>query len=164
MTATVQPAADTYAVENAPDANFGTSSRLAVRGSKGASSYLRFTVPTTPAGRTLTSATLVLQTASGAKSGSRASAAVSPVASGWAEPTLTWNKRPALSGKKLGTIPAGTRANTVYRVPLRLAAVISAQGASLDLAITSRSGDILRLWSSGHGHQGSRPQLVLTYR
>jgi hypothetical protein len=77
---------------------------------------------------------------------------------------LTWERRPALSQQTIGAVPAGTKANTPYRVALRLDTVTAAETASLSLAIRSNSDDILRLWSSEHAPRGSAPRLVLTYQ
>lgn len=158
----ISAAADSYANAGAPGTNFGTSSSLSVRGSVAAASYLRFPVPTAPAGTVLATATLRLRTTSDPASGSVDGLNVGLTASPWNENTVTWNNRPA-PGAPVAHIPAGTLAGTAYAAALSPAVVSSLAGGSA-LALTSSGSDETRFWSANYAGATARPQLVLSYR
>ena len=153
--------ADSYGNAGAPSSNYGSSSSLSVRGSVAATSYLRFAVPATPAGSTLTGASLRLRTASDAAAGSVDATTVSLVGAGWDERLLTWNNRPAL-GTAVSRINGATTPNTTYDAPLAPSVVAALAGGST-LALSSGGTDETRFWSEDFEGITYRPQLVLTY-
>jgi hypothetical protein len=88
-TTTVTAVADSETDEAAPTTNKGTSTQMYVAGSSSRRrSFVRFTLPTAPAGCTLGSATLDLTPVFGA---SGAAMSVYRVTSPWSETTITWN-------------------------------------------------------------------------
>jgi hypothetical protein len=143
--------------------NFGTSSQVVARGSKGATSYLQFALPAAPVGKTLKTATLVMRTSTATESGAVNSVPVTVIADAWSESTVTWATRPALTSTVVGSFPAGTKPDTSYSVALLPNVMASAQGKSIGIALSSTSTDNLRLWSTGHASPGVHPRLVLTY-
>lgn len=157
------PEADTYANEGAPTSAFGWSSSLTSRGRIGATSYLRFALPSAPAGRSLIASSLQVRTNSLPESGSREPHLLRVSSNDWTESTLTWNSRPEL-GEAVGTIGSNTAPDTAYDIPVDLNVMRGKIGAALTLAITNDGNDDLWLWSSNHPDASFRPQLLLTYR
>ena len=153
--------ADGYANAGAPSTAYGTSASVSVRGQVAATSYLRFAVPPTPAGSTLTGAVLRVKTTADAAAGSLDAQTVSLVAGGWSETTLTWNTRPGL-GAAVSRIPGGTLPGRVYDAALTPSVVGQLAGGA-SLALSSAGTDETRFWSEDFEGLTSRPQLVLTY-
>lgn len=157
----VTATSDSYANAGAPSTNYGTSSSLSVRGQVAATSYLRFAVPPTPVGSTLTGAVLRLRTSADAAAGSVDAQTVSLVGGGWDARTLTWNGRPAL-GAAVSRVPGGTLPSTTYNAPLA-PSVVGQLAAGSTLALSSGGTDETRFWSADFQGITYRPQLVLTY-
>ncbi|MEU7033435.1 LamG-like jellyroll fold domain-containing protein [Streptomyces sp. NPDC046237] len=161
--ATVAASEDTYANAGAPSTNYGTSSSLAVRGTSPYASYLRFPLPTAPAGTVLKSARLAVKTTTMTGAGSADSQSVVPITGSWAEDTLTYNNRPALDANPIGTLSGAVDGSVVYSAALDTTAVSAALGSSYGLALTSTGTDPLWLWSSEATAAEGTPQLVLTF-
>jgi hypothetical protein len=98
-TATLPPlaaSADAFVLSRNPDANRGGATTLRVRAAEKVS-YVRFDLPSFPAGETVTSAVLTIR----ATSGSRCPQGVEVLrAAGdaWGERTITWRNQPGPSG------------------------------------------------------------------
>ena len=86
----VIPTADTYANQEASDTNSGTSGSLASTMDSTATSYLRFMIPKTPAGRTLVRAQLQIRTTTLPTAGSTNSHTIRTTSNTWKERELTW--------------------------------------------------------------------------
>jgi hypothetical protein len=163
VTVSVTAVADTYANEGAKTANYATSWSLLSRGSIGGVSYLRFAVPATPAGKSLTGAVLKMRTSTDPLAGSVDQNSISTAANSWTETTLNWNNRPAL-GVGLGSTPANTSVNTSYQMPISVPAIQALAASELTIAISGTGTDSLWFWSSNNGTAADRPQLILTYQ
>lgn len=159
----VRPSADTYANAGAPSTNFGSSWSLSSRGSTAAASYLRFSIPAAPAGKTLRSAALQIRTKPESYAGSFDTHAVKVASNSWTESTVTWNERPSVTTQVLGTLAAGTAPDKVYSTSLSTSALQSFAGSTRTLAVTSSGKDNLYFWSRNHVTSSYVPQLVLTY-
>ncbi|MDP9416879.1 MAG: DNRLRE domain-containing protein, partial [Actinomycetota bacterium] len=162
-TVAVVPSADTYVNEGAAATNYGTSSSLASRGNLGYTSYTRFAVPATPAGKTLTGAALQFRTTTDLSSGSAEAHKIYVASDAWAETTATWSNKPAVTSTVLGTVPAGTVSDRQYTYPLSVTGLAPLAGTSATLALTNAGTDSLWFWSRNHAATTYRPQLVLTY-
>ncbi|WP_069811703.1 LamG-like jellyroll fold domain-containing protein [Streptomyces sp. TP-A0874] len=160
---TLQPVADTYVNEAAPNANHGTHQQLAVRGSPGYVSYLRFALPDAPPGQQLKAATLRVRTSSDAAAGSTDDIRIVPVTGRWSESETTYGSRPALAEEPLGTLRGATATSTTYSTALDTGALTAALGEDLDLALTCEGGDSLWLYARESTGNGTVPQLLLTF-
>jgi len=161
-TAVVTPTADAYANAAMPATNYGTSASLLSNGSPAGASYLRFVLPTAPAGESLTSAILQIWTTSDTSAGSTVAHSVTLGSDAWDEATLCWSNRPAVGTTVLGSIPAGTMKSTVYTVPLDVSALRSQLGLQTTIAATSTASDGLWFWSRDRGAT-YQPRLTLTF-
>jgi hypothetical protein len=161
VTRTLTPVADAYANEGAPGTSFGLSASLASKQKPSAISYLRFQVPSAPAGKVLRSATLRLTTNSLPSSGSTKSQEIRLAGNNWTETTLTWRNRPPVT-TGLGALAAGSVPKKTYGISLNTAEVARLVGQRT-LAIVSTGGDDAWFWSRDFQGSGQRPQLVLTY-
>jgi hypothetical protein len=159
---TLTPTADSYANAGAPAARFGTGSSLATQGSPAATSYLRFTLPKAPAGKTLQKATLRVRTTNLVSAGSATAKTVKLAGNGWTEAGLAWSNRPAVSGATLGSL-TGPKPNTAYTTTLSAAALKPVLGQQATVALTGTGADGLWFWSRNHAAASYRPQLVLTF-
>ncbi|GHD45060.1 hypothetical protein GCM10008097_13860 [Mycetocola manganoxydans] len=159
-TASVAAVADTYTASSSPSTNYGTSASLAAYSTPGITSLLRFTIPATPAGQTLTGAVLRLSTTNITSAGSANPATIRTAADTWSEAATTYTNRPAVSGPVLGTLPGGTAPNTRYAVTLTPSALAA---GSITLAIEGTGTDSLWLWSRQAPATATRPVLDLTY-
>lgn len=160
-TSTVLDAADMYVSANAPNDNLGTSSSLGVYGTPSVTSYLRFVVPSGPAGASLTGARLRFRTSSVASAGTANTINVRTASDSWNETTTTYATRPSV-GSLVGTLAGVTVPDTTYWVPLNAAALGSTTG-STSLAIQGTGNDSLWLWSRRHAATANRPLLELTW-
>ncbi|MFJ8014438.1 LamG-like jellyroll fold domain-containing protein [Streptomyces sp. NPDC096339] len=159
----VTAAEDTYANAGAPDANYGTSSSLAVRGSSFYASYLRFNLPAAPAGTVLKSAVLSVKTSTMSGAGTTDTISVLPVTGAWTEAGTTYNNRPGLGAPALGGFAGIPDGSAVHTAALTTASVSAALGGGYDLALSSTGTDALWLWSSeAQGGEGT-PRLTLTF-
>jgi hypothetical protein len=157
---TLAPTADGYANAASPSTSYGTRSSLVAQGTPAATSYLRFTLPKAPAGKTLKAATLTVRTTNSANAGSAKAATVKLAGNGWTEAGLTWANRPAVSGATLGSL-AAPKANAVYTATLSATALRPALGKQVTVAVTGADG--LWFWSRNHAAATYRPRLVLTF-
>ncbi len=160
--ATVRPTEDSYANQGAPGTNFGADASLSARGSVGATSYLRFSVPNLPAGRTLTGAVLTVRTNTLSFAGSKDAFPITLVSGPWIESTLTWNNRAPL-GASVGTLTGATGVDQSYAVTLSATDLRAFAGKTVTLALSSAGKDNLWLWSSNFPTASYRPALALTY-
>lgn len=162
-TQSVSPTADTYVNGAATSSNYGSDSKLAVRGSSAYESYLAFDLPDAPAGTELKSVTLSVTTTSDSTAGSTNSFSVVPVTGSWTETGTTYSSRPSLGSTVLGTLSSPSQTSTTYSITLDADAVSAALGGEYDVALTSTGTDSLWLWSSEYSGSSSRPQLQLTF-
>ncbi|MFD0380401.1 DNRLRE domain-containing protein [Streptomyces sp. NPDC127112] len=162
-TVQVTAAEDTYANAGAPDANYGTSGSLAVRGTSLYTSYLRFDLPAAPAGKVLKSATLSVKTSTMAGAGTTDTVSVVPVTGAWTEAGTTYNNRPGTGAPALGAFPGVPDGSAVHTAGMNTAAVAGALGGSYSLALTSAGTDALWLWSSEAAAGEATPRLTLTF-
>ncbi|MFF4248813.1 DNRLRE domain-containing protein [Streptomyces sp. NPDC001822] len=160
-TVTVTPDEDAYVNAAAANTNYNDG-QLASRGSTAYLGYLRFTLPSAPAGQVLKSARLAFRTSSDSTAGSAESHSVVPVTGTWTESAVTYNTRPTLSTSVLGTITGASAVSTGYSADLDATALGGALGSATSLALTSSGTDSLRIWSS-EATAAYRPQLVLTF-
>ncbi|MET9962902.1 DNRLRE domain-containing protein [Streptomyces sp. NPDC006326] len=159
----VTAAEDTYANAGAPEANYGTSSSLAVRGSSFYASYLRFDLPAAPAGTVLKSAVLSVKTSTMSGAGTADTVSVVPVTGAWTEGGTTYTNRPAVGAPALGGFAGVPDGSAVHTAALNTATVAGALGTAYGLALTSTGTDALWLWSSEAQANEGTPQLTLTF-
>lgn len=162
----VNPSEDAMVYQALPTTNFGTDSQLSSRGAGGNSaseSYLRFALPTAPAGTALSSATLTLRTSTDPSAGSADAHALRIVAGSWAESSVVWNNRPTGAGPDLGTVSGATATNTAYVTALNASTVNGYLGSAVSVALVSTGLDNLRLWSNNAPTASYRPLLTLTF-
>jgi hypothetical protein len=123
-------------------------------------SYLKFDLGAL-AGTTLTGASLKVTTTTNSSSGSPSAQNVYRAAdTTWSESGMTYANKPALGATVLGTVPAGSASATTYTVPLSAAALQSAVGGQLTLAVKGAVADTFYVNSKEAA--SARPQLVLT--
>lgn len=156
----VAPSADAYVNAGAPSTVYGRSSSLSVRGSTAAASYLRFTVPATPARTRVTDVVLRLRTASGDSSPSGDRVSVRFASGDWSESTLTWKNRPAPVGDVLGTF-TGPVASAEVRADLDTGAFAARDGETVELVLTATGADEWRGWSREFTTYTQRPALLV---
>ncbi|WP_436232587.1 CBM96 family carbohydrate-binding protein [Actinacidiphila alni] len=162
-TVTLDTTADTYVNAGAPSVNYGTNQQLAVRGTSGYNTYLRFTLPAAPSGMVLKGAHLTLRTSSDAIATSTDTLDVQHVTGSWTETGATWSNRPALDPTVLGTLPAPSALQTDYTATLTTSALAAGLGGTYDLAVTSTGTDNAWFWSKDAPGTSGHPQLVLTF-
>ncbi|MDB1087821.1 DNRLRE domain-containing protein [Streptomyces sp. ACA25] len=156
------PSADTYVNQGAPNNVHGTHQKLAVRGTPGYESYLRFQVPPAPPGTVLKAASLRVTVANDSFAGSEDDQQIVPVTGAWDEATTTWANRPALSTDLWGTLSGADTPSTVHTVQLDTAAVGGHLGGDLDLAVLGDGSSSLWLWSR-QASANNQPRLLLTF-
>ncbi|MCX4774604.1 LamG-like jellyroll fold domain-containing protein [Streptomyces sp. NBC_01285] len=161
-TLTLTPTEDAYVNSVAANTTYNND-QLASRGTTAYLSYLRYTLPTAPAGQELRSARLTFRTSSDPTAGSADSHTLVPVSGAWTESAVTYNSRPSLATTVLGTISGATAVSTDYSVELDAPALGGALGSAYSLALTSGGTDSLRIWSGEVATAAHRPQLVLTF-
>ncbi len=159
-TVSVDVGADTYTASSAPSTNYGTSASLAAYSSPVITSILRFTIPATPSGHTLTGATLRLSTTTISSAGSTNAANIRTATDTWNETTTVYTNRPTVSGPTIGTLPGGTSPNTRYAITIDPTPLTE---GSITLAIENTGTDSLWLWSRQSPTAPTRPVLDLTY-
>jgi hypothetical protein len=162
-TVTLDATADSYVNASAANTNYGTDQQLAVRGSSAYTTYLRFSLPSAPAGMVLTSARLSVRTSSQGTAGSTDDLAVQQVTGAWTETGVTWANRPALATGSLGTLSAPSALQTDYTAALDASALGAHLGGTADLALTSTGTDSAWLWSREAPGTTGHPQLTLTF-
>lgn len=154
---------DTYVNEAASGANYGSKTSVAVRGSSGYETYLRFTLPTAPEGTELTGAALAVKTNSASYAGSGDQVRVVPVTGDWSGSEVTYATKPELAQDPVGELTPPTGPNTKASVQLDKAALSAALGGEYSLALTGEGTDSLWLWSSEASASEGTPKLILTF-
>ena len=132
---------DSYVSSGAAGSNFGTSTVLGVDASPVEISYLKFDLGG-HAGKTITGATLKVQVMTNGSSGEQR---VKLAGENWAESTVTFDDRPALSDV-VGTL-GPTQTDTDYSVTLDPDELQAELGSVLSLGLDSASSDGLDLAS-----------------
>jgi large repetitive protein len=165
VTITLTPSEDTWVNQGAPTTVQGTFNQLSARGGTTLQvSYLKFALPSAPAGTVLSDASLRLRTTTATSAGSVDAYQLQWAASSsWSEASMVYASRPALSGTVVGTWAGGSAPSTTYQVPLTPAVVTARLGSTQTLALTSASADNVWLWSKEHTTATYRPQLTLTF-
>ncbi len=173
-TTTLYPVADTYADQENPTTNYGTSTSLLTRGTKksnGKRSFIRFDLTSIPVNSLITAANLRVELA--VKSGKTDNISVNQVTSTWAENTLTWNVQPTFSATASANFDvvknnaAGT-ADTVSIIPLAQSWYANS-GANYGVMLKDSAetgGDGLNSFASretGGNATTDDPQLAITY-
>ncbi len=161
---TMTPLSDTYVDSAAPTTNFGGSLMLAAEGSPTATSYLRFRLPATPAGKTLVGATLSVRTTTHAGAGTPDAPEIRIASDAWSNPGTTYATRPAVTATRLGAFAPGSVPDTVYTATLDHAALRALGGTQQTIAITGASDNRFRFWSTNVSDDAQRPRLRLVYR
>jgi hypothetical protein len=159
---TLTPTADTYVNFGAKSTNYGTSTSMIADSDTLQYSLLRFVLPSAPAGKVLTAATLTVHTTSATSASSADSHSIVIGADDWAETVTTWNTRPAIGSTQIGKIPAGSAINQTYNVSLEVGAVADLLGQQSTLAVKADGPDSIVLVTR-EGTSSSRPQLTLTF-
>ncbi|MGW7312374.1 CBM96 family carbohydrate-binding protein [Streptomyces sp. NPDC054865] len=159
----VVAAEDTYINQGAPNAAYGTSTSLAVRGTSAYETYLRFTLPAAPSGQVLKAASLQFKTSSQAGAGTADTVSVVPVTGTWSGAGTTFNTKPTLGTTPLGSIAGVPDGSAIQNVELDTAAVSAVLGTSSSLGLTSTGTDPMWIWSSESTAADAAPQLILTF-
>ena len=114
-TQTIDAVTDTYVDQNSATSNFGSTTTATVQsqsGSRNRRMLVSFPLPPTPAGCSVTAATLRINQS--AASGTVRTLEARQVSSSWAEKTVTWNTKPTTTGTAATTTSAtGYRSWTV---------------------------------------------------
>jgi hypothetical protein len=162
QTVQVTASADTWVNSASPTTTAGTSWVMRAKGTSGTQvPYVRFVLPAAPAGKTLTAARLQVTTSTNSWAGSLGSYEVRRVDNNtWAEATMTWDTRPAVSGTVLGTVAAGSAPSQNLAVTLSPAGLPGA-GGSVSIAMTGTSADNVEVFTKEN--PTGRPLLILTY-
>ncbi len=162
---TLTPVADTFVSATSSARNYGDGPAMMTRGLPGGASYLRFTLPAAPAGRSLTGVTLTLHTTRAPSAGSGFTQYVRLTSDSWTEMGATWNTRPTMSGTILGTLTGATAINHPYTFVLDGSTLVASTSPSrtVSIALTAGGNDALSFWSSDVSGASYRPTLVLTY-
>ncbi len=156
----VTASADTYVHQLAPTRISGANASLVSRGDVQMNAYLKFDLPTAPVGMKLSKATLNYWVATGADSGSAATHTISVADSNWAEATMTYQTKAAITTTTLGTITGATKIDTAGVATLDAAKL---KTGVTTLAIHSTGNDDLRIWSNEFEGKGRNASVELTY-
>jgi hypothetical protein len=150
------PTDDTYTAKGDPATPHGTEEALKVNsGARERRTYVKFSLAAIPAGATGITATLRLYASSGAASSVRF--AVSQVATGWSEQTLTWSNQPAVGttvGSRAGL--AGGAYNSV-----EVSGLVGSNG-TYAMVVTDNS-TALRSFAAKESSLNRPPQLVVSW-
>ena len=123
-------------------------------------SYLKFDLGAL-AGKTLTGASLKVTTTTNSSSGSPSVQNIYRATdTTWSESAMTYANKPALGTTVLGSVPGGSASATTYTVTLSAAALQSAVGGQLTLAVKGAAADTF--YVNSREAASARPQLVLT--
>jgi hypothetical protein len=144
---------------------YGTNNQLSCREQAGSNleSYLRFAMPSLPAGATLTGATLRVVTSNDATAATAGASQFVLLTGAWDETTTTWNNRSVTLGSQVGELASAPALNTAYTVVLDAGQLAGFLGGDLNLAMVSESTDNLRIHSREATAASVRPVLTLTY-
>lgn len=158
------PVADALVHQLNPTTAYGTSSSsLAAYGSPDVESFLRFVLPSAPAGQTLTGATLRVHTTGISSAGSADPQHVRQAQDTWNESTVTWETKPAVFGPLLGTLPAPTAIATGYDIALSPPEISALLGTTVSLAVLGTGTDSFWFASREWGTAAARPSLTLQF-
>ncbi len=160
-TKTVAPVADSFVSAATPTRTHGGGPSILADGVPDTNAYLRFNLPTAPAGKTLKGASLRVQTTRESLAGSPSAFDVVLAGNSWTETGVTWNNRPALAAR-LGSLTARS-AGTTYTSSLSASALQPKLGTQVTIAISGTAADGIFLASRENASLGARPSLVLTY-
>lgn len=165
-TVTLNPVADTYISSSSPTSTAGgASTELWSDFTGSTTAFLRFDLSSL-AGRTVTSATLRLETSAESWAGSGVAHNIHYVNdNAWQEQWMSYSNSVAASaiGPSIGTL-LGPSPNTWYAsTPLDPATIQAHVGSLLSLSMDAPAWDILGFYSRESG-QATAPQLVITYR
>lgn len=156
-TFTLMPVADSWVGSDAPTVNHGSEAALYVDASPSKLTYLSYDLSGVTGN--ITSATLRVTTTPGTSSGSPDRQVVHTVSdTTWTESGLTYNNRPPPATTELGSV-SSTASNSTYDISLTTAAIGSAAGGRLSLAIDSTGGDAFYVSSR---ETATPPRLILT--
>jgi Glycosyl hydrolase family 71 len=133
-------------------------------GATPATSYLRFNVPATPAGKKLVSAALQIHTTTAKASVTGSASNVYLAGNTWQESSLTWKAKPAVTTQLLGALSKAPTVDTTYAISLNVATMATLAGTQRTFAITGSSADSLLFRSRKNAYVPTRPTLVLTYQ
>ncbi|WP_211332444.1 LamG-like jellyroll fold domain-containing protein [Nocardioides aurantiacus] len=165
VTLTVRATEDSLANQAAPTTTYGSNDQVAARGGSSAQeAFMRFAMPDTPSGTTLTGAVLQVRTSNDAAAASTdtTQARVLPGAS-WTEAALNWNNRPTGVGTLFATLSGTTALNTLYRATGDPTALSPLGGQNITLRLSGSGNDNLRLLAREVGYLPYVPTLTLTY-
>ena len=173
VTVTLSPAADAYVNSTTPTTNYGvatgTGAQLASRdGSATVSAqqmFLKFALPTAPAGTTLTAARLSLRTSTDPTANTTDPTSFRVLGNGWTEAGINWNNRPTGTGPLFGTLASAPALNTAYPVDGDVSTLAGLLGGDVTLRGTTGGSaiDSLRTFSREWGTASVRPVLTLTF-
>ena len=151
---TLNPTDDSYTSRTNPTTPHGSDRTVDVKaGSSERRAYLKFTVPTLPAGATNVIATLRLWSQQSTSSGVYT---VKQTPASWSEAALTWNNQPAAGA----AIASRTGLQSGY-VSWDVSGYVT--GAGTWAMVLTSSSTTQRYFTSKEGSSGQRPQLVVTW-
>ncbi|MGA8046498.1 MAG: right-handed parallel beta-helix repeat-containing protein [Dermatophilaceae bacterium] len=155
---TLTASADAWIQQKDTGKNNGADSNLKVMSKSGEAlrALVRFDLPATPAGCSVTSATLRLYS-TGYKTGRTLQAI--PVAAAWTEGGVTWATQPTTTGST-STVSSGSGWR-VWNITGQLTAGVAAHGFLVRDANEGNDAD--QQFTSREGSSGQRPQLVIEY-
>ena len=157
--ATVTPSQDTYAVSDSS----GTLASYLEVGNDGGSvgrAFVAFTLPATPAGCTLTGATLQLTVTLAGTSGRTYSAY--RAAAAWTEGGLTWANQPATTGTASNT-PSVSSGNVTWNVLSQVQAQYSGTNYGFVVRDSNEASTGPSIYVSSEGTAANVPKLFLAY-
>ena len=156
---TVTPSQDAY-VNNDGSAATATYLRIGADASYLARTLIAFTLPATPAGCTLTGATLQLTVTVFGSSGRTYSAF--RAAATWNEATATWANQPATTGTAVNTTSVSS-GNITWNVLTHVQAHYSGTNYGFVLKDTNEAAATPSIYVSSEGAAANVPKLLLTY-
>lgn len=167
-TLTAFPTEDCYVDSGNPDTVYAAvASQNVVRlGTPEYRSFVKFTLPAAPAGKTLTAARLRVRTTTDAFAGSAMAMTVDEMSdTSWVATTTTWNNQPAVSGPLLGTLAGGSAVDTEYTITLDEAEISGNLGGTYAIALrgSGATNDSIYLWSGDHASATYKPQIQLDF-
>ena len=161
---TVTATADTWVDQAAPTAVNGTATTLSVqsRNSAARRSLVTFTLPTLPAGCSVTTANLRLynQTPTSGRT-----IDVYRAAAAWVETTVNWNTQPATTGTAVGAVTTGTAGYQQWTVTAHVQAQYTTNRGFVIRDRTETGGSTLTQTyrSREHATTTTRPELIVNW-
>jgi hypothetical protein len=141
-----------------------TITLVARGGATPATSFLRFNIPATPAGKKLTGAALRIHTTTAKASVTGGDSRVYLAANSWQESSLTWKVKPAVTTQLVGVLHGARAIDTDYSIALNTAMMTSWAGSQRSFAVTGTTADSLLFRSRRNAFVQTRPTLILTYQ